>query len=200
MTGIIDYDAGNIRSVENALRRLGAEYAVTSDIDVLSSCGRLILPGVGEAKWAMEKLESRNLTDFIRQTSKPLLGICLGMQLLCSFSEEGDTECLGIFGCRVRHFSSVLPRGHGLKIPHTGWNSISSLKTGLFSGVQEGEYVYFVHSYCADICDDTVSVTGYGVPFSSSLSKDNFFGCQFHPEKSGDAGEKIIGNFLKINE
>ncbi len=198
MTGIIDYDAGNIRSVENALKRLDTEYVVTSDTGLLASCDHLILPGVGEAGWAMEKLDCCGLSDFIRRTDKPLLGICLGMQLLCSWSEEGNTGCLGIFSCKVRHFNSILSPGHGLKIPHVGWNSITSLESDLFDGLEDGAYVYFVHSYCACLDENTVSVTEYGIPFSSSLRKDNFMGCQFHPEKSGDAGEKIIENFLKI--
>lgn len=198
MTGIIDYDAGNIRSVENALKRLGASYVISSDSQVLSSCDRLILPGVGDAAWAMARLRANGLADFIRNTDRPLLGICLGMQLLCSWSEEGDVECLGIFPNRVRHFSSVLPGNMPLKIPHVGWNDITSLKTGLFDGVAEGSYVYFVHSYCADIGEDTASVTGYGVPFSSSLCRDNFMGCQFHPEKSGDVGERILSNFIRL--
>ena len=198
MTGIINYDAGNIRSVENALKRIGAGYVLSSDAAELSSCDRLILPGVGEAKWAMESLSRKGLADFIRHTDLPLLGICLGMQLLCSWSEEGNTPCLGIFPNRVRHFRQALSQDSGLKVPQTGWNDISSLKSGLFDGIAEGSYVYFVHSYFADINENTVSVTEYGIPFSSSLGRDNFFGCQFHPEKSGDIGEKILANFLKI--
>ncbi len=200
MTGIIDYEAGNIRSVENALKRLGADYVLSRDTAVLSACDRLLLPGVGEAGWAMAKLRENNLVDFIRNTDKPLLGICLGMQLLCSRSEEGDVECLGIFRNKVRHFSHVFPAGIGLKVPQIGWNDITSLKSGLFDGVKEGSYVYFVHSYCADIGEDTASVTEYGIPFSSSLCRGNFMGCQFHPEKSGDTGERIIGNFLGLTD
>ncbi len=198
MTGIIDYDAGNIRSVENALKRLGADYVLTSDIGELASCDRLLLPGVGEAGWAMAKLRERGLADFIRHTDLPLLGICLGMQLLCSWSEEGNTGCLGIFSNKIRHFRTFLPAGERLKVPQVGWNSIDSLKSDLFSGVAEGSYVYFVHSYFADLNENTVASTEYGIRFSSALGKDNFMGCQFHPEKSGDVGEKIIANFLKI--
>ena len=198
MTGIIDYDAGNIRSVENALKRLGADYVLTSDIGELASCDRLLLPGVGEAGWAMAKLRERGLADFIRHTDLPLLGICLGMQLLCSWSEEGNTGCLGIFSNKIRHFRTFLPAGERLKVPQMGWNSIDSLKSDLFSGVAEGSYVYFVHSYFADLNENTVASTEYGIRFSSALGKDNFMGCQFHPEKSGDVGEKIIANFLKI--
>lgn len=198
MTGIIDYEAGNIRSVENSLCRLGAEYVLSSDIAVLSACDRLILPGVGEAGWAMERLREKGLDGFIRGTCRPLLGICLGMQLLCSWSEEGDTECLGIFGSRVTRFRPSSSPGPKLKIPHTGWNSITSLRTGLFDGVPEGSFMYFVHSYCAGTGEDTVAVTEYGEPFSSALRKGNFMGCQFHPEKSGDEGERIISNFLKM--
>ncbi len=198
MTGIIDYGAGNIRSVENALKRIGAGYVLSSDAAQLALCDRLILPGVGEAKWAMGNLSRSGLDDFIRNTDRPLLGICLGMQLLCSWSEEGDTPCMGIFPNRVLHFRNALPPDSSLKVPQVGWNDISSLKSGLFDGIAEGSYVYFVHSYFADINENTVSVTEYGIPFSSSLGRDNFFGCQFHPEKSGDIGEKILANFLKI--
>lgn len=199
MTGIIDYEAGNIRSVENALKRLGAEYALSSDTEVLSSCDRLILPGVGEAGWAMEKLRAKDLEGFVRVTEKPLLGICLGMQLLCSWSEEGDTGCIGIFENKVRRFRPDIVPGVKLKIPHTGWNSITSLKTDLFDGIRENSFMYFVHSYFAEVSGDTVSVTEYGHPFSSALRKGNFMGCQFHPEKSGDEGERIIANFLKMS-
>lgn len=198
MTGIIDYEAGNIRSVENALKRLGTEYVLSPEPAILSGCDHLILPGVGEAGWAMDRLKAKGLDCFIRNTSIPLLGICLGMQLLCSWSEEGNVECLGIFRNRVRHFVSVISSELRLKIPHTGWNDIVSLKTALFDGVREGAYVYFVHSYCADIGKDTASVTEYGVPFSSALCRDNFMGCQFHPEKSGDVGELILANFLNM--
>lgn len=197
MVGIIDYEAGNIRSVENALKRLGADYILSRDASVLSECDRLLLPGVGEAGWAMTKLKERNLVDFIRNTGQPLLGICLGMQLLCEWSEEGNVECLGVFGCRVRHFRTALSRTL-LKIPHMGWNSISSLGTALFDRIQNGEYMYFVHSYFADICEDTAAVTEYGLPFSAALCRGNFMGCQFHPEKSGDAGERVIANFLEM--
>ena len=137
MTGIIDYGAGNIRSVENALKRIGAGYVLSSDAAQLALCDRLILPGVGEAKWAMENLSRSGLDDFIRNTDRPLLGICLGMQLLCSWSEEGDVACLGIFGNKVRHFRSVLSPKPGLKIPQMGWNNISSLKTDLFEGIRK---------------------------------------------------------------
>ena len=198
MTGIIDYDAGNIRSVENALKRLGADYVLTSDIGELASCDRLLLPGVGEAGWAMAKLRERGLADFIRHTDLPLLGICLGMQLLCSWSEEGNTGCLGIFSNKIRHFRTFLPAGERLKVPQMGWNSIDSLKSDLFSGVAEGSYVYFVHSYFADLNENTVASTEYGIRFSSALGKDNFMGCQFHPEKSGSVGERILKNFLEL--
>lgn len=198
MTGIIDYGAGNIRSVENALDRLGAGYVLASDTATLSECDRLVLPGVGEAARAMVCLREKNLDAFIRNTRKPLLGICLGMQLLCSASEEGNVECLGIFGTDVRHFLHAFPEGARLKVPHVGWNTVTSLKSDLFDGIADGSYMYFVHSYFAGICEDTVSVTEYGIPFSSALRKDNFMGCQFHPEKSGDAGERMLAAFLNI--
>ncbi|HIZ87121.1 MAG TPA: imidazole glycerol phosphate synthase subunit HisH [Candidatus Coprenecus pullistercoris] len=198
MTGIIDYDTGNIRSVENALRRLGAEYVLSSDKRVLDACERLILPGVGEAAWAMSRLRERGLDAFIRSCTKPVFGICLGMQLLCAWSEEGDAECLGIFPNRVRNFRRSIAEDRGLKIPQVGWNDIRSLEPELFLGVPEGAYMYFVHSYFAEVNEYTASVTEYGPPFSSSLRKGNFMGCQFHPEKSGDDGEKILYNFLKM--
>lgn len=194
MTGIIDYNTGNIRSVENALMRLGGDYVLTSDTEVLSACDRLILPGVGDAGYAMAQLRACGLDSFLKSCTMPVLGICLGMQLLCSHSEESDTDCLGIFPNLVRRFERSMP----LKVPHVGWNDITGLDPILYDGVPEGSYVYFVHSYFAEINEDTASVTTYGIPFSSSLRKGNFMGCQFHPEKSGDVGEKILSNFLKM--
>lgn len=199
MTGIVDYETGNIRSVENALRRLGAEFTVSGSAEVLSGCDRIILPGVGDAGWAMSRLKEKGLDSFIRNLTVPVLGICLGMQLLCAWSEESDTICLGVFPNRVMHFGRFMTSGgNALKIPQTGWNDIRSLDKILYEGVEEGSYVYFVHSYFAEINENTASVTEYGIPFSSSLRKGNFFGCQFHPEKSGVTGEKIMMNFLKM--
>ena len=200
MIGIIDYGAGNLFSVKNALDYLGVENCVTGDKEEIEKADELILPGVGAFPDAMNMLEKKGLTEVICREAqrKPLLGICLGMQLLCSRSEEGDVECLGIFGTQVRHFRSALRHGAGLKVPQVGWNSIGGLKTGLFSGVDDGAYMYFVHSYFAGICEDTVAVTEYGLQFSSALRRGNFMGCQFHPEKSGDAGERILANFLKL--
>lgn len=204
MIGIIDYKTGNLRSVQNALARLGAEYIVSSDAERLSACERIILPGVGDAAWAMHNLRELGLVQAIRSFTQPVLGICLGMQLLCSHSEENDTPCLGIFENRVFRFPSSpasLPETDGasaanLKVPHTGWNTVTELKSSLFAGIEEGTYMYFVHSYYAEVNENTAAVTRYGVPLSATLRKNNFMGCQFHPEKSGPAGEKILLNFL----
>ena len=193
MTGIIDYQAGNLNSVENALRRLGADYLISSELPVLSGCDRLILPGVGEASWAMARLTESGLDGFIRTFGRPVLGICLGMQLMCRYSEENDTECLGIFPNVVRRFPDI-PQ---FKVPHVGWNSVTGLKSPLYDGIDENSYMYFVHSYYADVNEWTAASTEYCVKFSASLKKDNYFGCQFHPEKSGEAGERLLSNFLK---
>ncbi|CDN31574.1 Imidazole glycerol phosphate synthase amidotransferase subunit [Mucinivorans hirudinis] len=194
MITIVDYDTGNLRSVENALRKLGAQYRLSSSAQEISVAEKILLPGVGEAATAMEKLRERSLAEVIRGATQPVLGICLGMQLLCSHSEEGDSECLGIFPNRVRRLTAAA----GIKIPHMGWNRISSLKTKLMTGVAEGDYVYYVHSYAADINGFTIATTNHGTDFSGALGRDNFFGCQFHPEKSGGVGERIFSNFLKI--
>lgn len=192
MVGIIEYGTGNLKSVENALKRLGAGYIVTSDEKVLENCSRIILPGVGSAGFAMENLRKSGLDSAIKRFTQPVLGICLGMQLLCSYSEEESTECLGIFSNRVERF-----KVENLKIPHVGWNSLCNLKSGLYHQVPENSFVYFVHSYCANVNENTVAVANYGYDFSASLKCNNFYSCQFHPEKSGDIGEKILDNFLK---
>ncbi|MCC8062388.1 MAG: imidazole glycerol phosphate synthase subunit HisH [Rikenellaceae bacterium] len=194
MVTIIDYGTGNLRSVTNALERLGAEYTLTADPDAIRRAERVLLPGVGEAATAMAQLRDKGLVDTLKSLNCPVLGICLGMQLLCAHSEEGDTECLGIFPNRVRRF----PEQAGLKVPHVGWNSIRNLRSPLYRDMKEGEYVYYVHSYAAEVNECTAAVTDYGEPFSGSLYKDNFFGCQFHPEKSGAAGSRILANFLSI--
>ena len=198
MIAVVKYGAGNIRSVLSALSRLGYEGIVTDDPDTIRCADKVIFPGVGEASQAMKALREKGLDDVLRSLTQPFLGICLGMQLMCSFSEEGDTECLGIFPNRVRNFRGNIPEDSGLKIPQVGWNDIRSLDPELFAGVPEGSYMYFVHSYFAEINEYTSSVTEYGISFSSSLRKGNFMGCQFHPEKSGDDGEKILSNFLKM--
>ena len=193
MIAIIDYDTGNLCSVVNALGRLGAEYTVTSDPTVIRAAERVLLPGVGEARMAMEKLRERGLTEVIPQLTQPVLGICIGLQLMCAHSEEIDTPCMGIFANRVRKF----PAG-GLKVPHMGWNTIESLRTPLFDGLADGAYIYYVHSYAPEVNADTIATTTYGIPFSGAIARDNFFGTQFHPEKSGRTGELILQNFLKL--
>ncbi|HEX8249122.1 MAG TPA: imidazole glycerol phosphate synthase subunit HisH [Pyrinomonadaceae bacterium] len=191
---IVKYNAGNVESVKNALRRLGVEKPVlTDDAEILSSADRVIFPGVGEASSAMRFLRERNLDSAIKILAQPVLGICLGMQLLCEFSEENSTECLGILPYRVRRFES-----ENLKTPHIGWNKIFDLKTGLFREVAENAYVYFVHGYYVETGAETTAACDYGVKFSAALSYKNFYAVQFHAEKSGAVGEKILENFLKI--
>ena len=194
MIAIIDYKMGNLRSVENALKRLGAEFTVTADADVIRSADRVLLPGVGNAAEAMENLRKADLTQVIRSLRRPVLGICVGMQVMCRHSEEGDCDCLNIFDSRVKRFVPT----QELKVPHMGWNKISNLESKLFKGISGGEYVYFVHSYYPELCPDTIATTTHGAMFSSALKYENFYGMQFHPEKSGDVGEKIIENFLNL--
>lgn len=194
MIAIIDYKMGNLRSVENALSRLGAEYEVTTDPAVIAGASKVLLPGVGNAAEAMYNLREANLVDVIKRLRKPVLGICIGMQVLCRHSEEGDTECVGLFDTDVRKFTPT-PE---LKVPHMGWNSISNLDSKLFKGMDDGTFVYFVHSYRPDICSDTIATSNHGGMFSAALKYENFYGTQFHPEKSGDAGERILKNFLAL--
>lgn len=194
MIAIIDYKMGNLRSVENALKRLGAEFTVTADADVIRSADRVLLPGVGNAAEAMENLRKADLTQVIRSLRRPVLGICVGMQVMCRHSEEGDCDCLNIFDSHVKRFVPT----QELKVPHMGWNKISNLESKLFKGISGGEYVYFVHSYYPELCSDTIATTTHGAMFSSALKYENFYGTQFHPEKSGDVGEKIIENFLNL--
>ena len=196
MIAIIDYDTGNLRSVCNALDRIGAEYVLTDDPQVIRNADRVLLPGVGEASTAMQKLQERGLCDVIRSLKSPVLGICIGMQLMCSHSEEGNVDCLGIFDSRVRKFEA--DPSAGVKVPHMGWNALSELQTGLFDGLAEGDFVYFVHSFAADVCSQTIAVSDNGRRFSAAMHKDNFYGAQFHPEKSGEVGEKILRNFMKL--
>ncbi len=198
MVAIIDYDTGNLRSVMNALERAGVEYVVTSDHDALRAADRVILPGVGEASSAMEKLRERGLDSLIPTLTQPVLGICIGMQLMCESSEEGDAKCLGIFPTRVVKLPAESAECDMLKVPHVGWDTIESLQSPLFEGIKESSHLYYVHSYAAEICDQTIATTDYGVRFSASLHRDNFYGAQFHPEKSGAVGEAILANFLKL--
>lgn len=194
MIAVIDYGTGNIESVENALGRLGAEYTVTASPEVILGAERVILPGVGEAAMAMAMLRERGLVDVIRAIERPALGICIGMQLMCAHSEEGDVDCIGIFDSRVEKFRP----GRGIKIPHMGWNDIYDLRTPLFRGIEENSYVYYVHSFAAGKGEHTVAVTDYGGEFSGALARDNFYGVQFHPEKSSMVGEMILKNFLEL--
>ena len=192
---IIKYNAGNIRSVLFALERIGLRAEVTDDIDKIHSSDKVIFPGVGEASTAMNYLKERGLDGVIRNLKQPVLGICLGMQLMCRYSEENATDCLGIFNEDVRRYRA---EGTGLKVPQIGWNNIYDLKTDLFAGVKNKSFCYFVHSYYASLGEHTVATTDYVQPYSSALRKDNFFGLQFHPEKSAEVGEQILKNFLTL--
>lgn len=196
MIAIVDYKAGNLRSVENALLRLGADYQVTSDPGIITAASHVIMPGVGEASSAMANLESSGLVPVIKGLRQPVLGICIGLQLMCSFSEEGPVDCLGIFDAAVRRFAS----NPGVKIPHMGWNTIEGLQGPLFRDIPEKAFVYYVHSYRPDLVSgQTIAKTGYSEGlFSAALARDNFFGTQFHPEKSGPVGAQIIRNFLDL--
>ncbi len=189
---IIDYGAGNIQSIQFAFQRLGVQAVLTNDRKEITNADKVIFPGVGEASSAMQKLRQRELDTLIPQLKQPVLGICLGMQLMCNSSEEGHTEGLGIFDTEVIKFNN------GLKVPQIGWNQISSLKTNLFKGLKENGYIYLVHSYYAPIGKETVAVSNYGFEYSAALAKDNFYGVQFHPEKSGSYGAKILKNFLAL--
>ena len=190
---IIDYNAGNIRSVENALHRLGVEGVITADPQLIRDADKVIFPGVGEAATTMSFLREHGLDQLICSLKQPVLGICLGMQLMCRHSEEGDTECLGIFDAEVKRFVN---QRHEDKVPHMGWNTLFNLKSTLFDGVAENAYVYFVHSYYVPVGDYTIATTDYIQPFSAAIHKDNFYATQFHPEKSGSIGERILKNFL----
>jgi glutamine amidotransferase len=193
---IIKYNAGNIRSVLFALERIGAEAVVTDDPDLIRSADKIIFPGVGEAKSAMNYLRERKLDILIQNLLQPVLGVCLGMQLLCEHSEENDTKCLGIFSETVKKFT--LADNEQLKVPQIGWNNIYDLSSILFTGIPENSYCYFVHSYYAGIGETTIAKTDYFQPYSSALHKKNFYGVQFHPEKSAAAGERILKNFIQF--
>lgn len=188
---IIKYNAGNIKSVLFALERIGISAIVSDDHDEIRSADKVIFPGVGEASSAMNYLKEKGLDKLIVSLTQPVLGICLGMQLMCAFSEENNTTCLGIFDEKVRLFSDA-----GFKIPQIGWNNIFALESRLFEAVPENSYVYFVHSYFVGQCTDAIALTDYAGSYSSALHKDNFYAVQFHPEKSGDAGQKILENFI----
>jgi glutamine amidotransferase len=192
---IVKYNAGNIQSVLFALERIGVQAEVTDDIEKLRSADKVIFPGVGEASTAMEYLKARNLDQVIKDLKQPVFGVCLGMQLMCTYSEENDTDCLGIFEEKVLRFDGT---GTNLKVPQMGWNNIYNLKSPLMKNVNENTYCYFVHSYYASIGNHTIATTDYTKPFSAALNKNNFYGVQFHTEKSADSGEQILKNFITI--
>jgi imidazole glycerol-phosphate synthase subunit HisH len=190
---IINYGAGNIQSIMFAVERLGFKAVLSNDPDEIQKADKVIFPGVGEASSAMTKLKESGLDRLIPNLKQPVLGICLGMQLMCNATEEGNTEGLGIFDVEVIKFTS------NLKVPQMGWNQIYNLKSDLFKDIAENEFMYLVHSFYAPNCQHMIATTNYDVEYASALQKDNFYGTQFHPEKSGDVGEKILGNFLKLN-
>jgi imidazole glycerol-phosphate synthase subunit HisH len=194
---IIKYNAGNVQSVLYALQRLGVNAVVTDNVEEILKADKVIFPGVGHAGSAMEYLQNKNLDKLIISLTQPVLGICLGLQLMCNASEEGDTKCLGIFDAAVKKFETKSNTA-SFKIPHMGWNNIYDLKSSLFSGVKENSFVYFVHSYYAELSSQTIAATDYILPYSSAMQKDNFYGVQFHTEKSADTGSEIISNFLKV--
>ncbi len=191
---VVKYNAGNIFSVMNALRRLGVEPCLTDDAETLRAANRVIFPGQGEASNAMTYLREHGLDAVIRSLTQPVLGICIGQQLLCRHSEEGDVDCLGIFDADVKRFA---PARHEDKVPCMGWNALYHTASPLMEGI-EGQYVYFVHSYYVPLCEETIATADYILPYSAALHKDNFFATQFHPEKSGSVGERILRNFLGL--
>ncbi len=190
---IIKYNAGNVQSVQYALQRIGIESVITDEEAIIRKADKVILPGVGHAQAAMLHLQQRGLDKLIADLQQPVLGICLGMQLLCNYSEEGDTECLGIFDTTVRLFRSA---EH--KVPQVGWNNIYAYRSVLFNGLDEAAFVYSVHSYYAAVADCTVAQTDYILPYSAALQNNNFYGVQFHPERSGAVGETILQNFIQL--
>ncbi len=191
---IVKYNAGNIYSVVNAMKRLGIEPVLTDDAEMLQKADRVLFPGQGQAREAMEYLKAHQLDQVIKNLKQPVLGICVGQQLLCRHSEEGDVDCIGIFDVDVKRF---LPQKHEDKVPAMGWNEIYDLKTELYKGLSH-PYSYFVHSYYVPLSEETIAKADYILPYSASLHKDNFYTCQFHPEKSGKVGEQILKNFLEI--
>ncbi|MBD2754919.1 imidazole glycerol phosphate synthase subunit HisH [Spirosoma validum] len=193
-TVIIKYNAGNVQSVMYALERIGASYLLTDDETEIRSADKVIFPGVGEASTAMAYLRERGLDKLIPSLKQPVLGTCVGMQLMCRYSEENDTTCMGIFDIDVRRFSAVT----GFKVPHTGWNNIHDLRGPLTNGLPESAYMYFVHSYAADVCPETTATCDYIRPFSAMLHRDNFYAAQFHAEISGNEGQRILENFLSL--
>ncbi|HRH49425.1 MAG TPA: imidazole glycerol phosphate synthase subunit HisH [Panacibacter sp.] len=192
---IVKYNAGNIQSVLYALERIGVEALVTDDHEKIKSADKVIFPGVGEASSAMRYLKERGLDEVLKNLTQPVLGVCLGMQLMCKYSEENSTDCLGIFDEEVKQFK---PTDKSIKVPQIGWNNIYNLKTDLFKGLADESYCYFVHGYYAALGEHTIATTDYVQPYSSGLRRDNFYGVQFHPEKSATVGEQILKNFLEL--
>ena len=188
------YNAGNVFSVLNALRRIGVEPLLTDDGEELRRADRVVFPGQGEASTSMAYLREHGLDEVIRSLTQPVLGICIGQQLMCRHSEEGDTDCLGIFDADVKRFT---PQRHEDKVPCMGWNSLYNTASPIMEGI-EGKYVYFVHSYYVPLCSNTIATADYILPYSAAMQRDNFYACQFHPEKSGSVGEQIIRNFLEL--
>ncbi|MEJ2113157.1 MAG: imidazole glycerol phosphate synthase subunit HisH [Flavobacteriaceae bacterium] len=189
---IINYGAGNIKSIQFAFKRLGVDAILSNKPEEIKNADKVIFPGVGEASSAMRMLKESHLDILVPQLKQPVLGICLGMQLLCKHTEENNTDGLGIFNVNVKQFSN------NVKVPQIGWNQITDLKSELFHGVNEKAFMYLVHSYYAESCDESIATTNYGIDYASALQKDNFFGVQFHPEKSSKDGEKILKNFLEL--
>lgn len=195
---IVKYNAGNIQSVLYALERIGKEALVTDDQSLIRAADKVIFPGVGEASTAMQYLRERGLDQLIKNLEQPVLGICLGMQLMCTHSEENNTDCLGIFEEKVKRFQPIVSNQLPLKVPQMGWNNIHSLKTDLFKNIAENSYCYFVHGYYAALGEHSIATTDYVLPYSSALHKNNFYGVQFHPEKSATVGETILRNFIDL--
>jgi imidazole glycerol-phosphate synthase subunit HisH len=189
---IVDYKAGNVQSVQFALERLGVQATLSSDAETIKAADKVIFPGVGQAASAMAQLKARNLDKLLPTLEQPFFGVCLGMQLLCTHSEEGNTDLLNIIPLQVKHFET------DLKVPHMGWNQLESLKSPLFESINEKEYVYYVHSYYVPVSEYTIAQTSYPEPFSAALQYKNFYAAQFHPEKSGPAGSQILKNFLAL--
>jgi glutamine amidotransferase len=189
---IIDYGAGNIKSIQFAFKRLGVDAILSNNIDEIKTADKVIFPGVGEASSAMKMLQESGLDKIIPTLKQPVLGICLGMQLMCNFSEEGNTKGLGIFDVEIKRFSNAV------KVPQMGWNTVSNLKSALFTGVKEKEFMYLVHSFYAKNCKECIATTTYETAYAAALQNDNFYGVQFHPEKSSLAGEQLLKNFLEL--
>lgn len=189
---IVNYGAGNIKSIQFAFKRLGVEAQLSNSPEIIKAADKVIFPGVGEASSAMAMLKQSKLDQIIPSLKQPVLGICLGMQLMCNHSEEGNTSGLGIFNVNVKRFKN------DLKVPQMGWNTVNNLKSDLFKGITEGDYMYLVHSYYAECCSEAIATTNYGLEYASALENDNFYGVQFHPEKSSEAGEQLLKNFLEL--